>query len=105
MVRGEIGPRLEPYWPPQNRLLRNGYRDLELPYQPVEAPAFAIRGHWGLDAALGYLRTWSAWRQAVRTEGDELDARAARRLTEAWVDVAVVRRYAMPLVLVARRKP
>ncbi len=43
-----------PYWPRERRHVEEGYRDLVLPFPPLEAPDFEMHTHWDIarDARL-----------------------------------------------------
>ncbi|OLE51417.1 MAG: SAM-dependent methyltransferase [Acidobacteria bacterium 13_1_20CM_3_53_8] len=49
-----------PYWPPERRLVEEGYNSVPFPFREIETPQFDMRARWTLDDLLGYLRTWSA---------------------------------------------
>lgn len=58
---------LAAYWPPERRLVDEGYRTIPFPHREVEAPAFALAHRWTRAQLAGYLRSWSAvarWRAA-----------------------------------------
>ncbi len=75
-----------PYWPRERRHVDEGYRDLVLPFAPVEAPVFEMHSRWDVAAMLGYLDTWSAVRRCrARTGRDPLRLLAAP-LAAAWGD-------------------
>jgi SAM-dependent methyltransferase len=80
-----------PYWPPERRLVEQGYAPMPQPFQEIEAPAFAMTSEWNLEELLGYLGTWSAsvhYTKAQQT--DPLD-QIRKGLAEAWGPIA--RRY------------
>ncbi len=73
-----------PYWPRERRHVEEDYRDLVLPFPPLEAPDFAMHTQWDFAAMLGYLDTWSAVRRyRARTGRDPLQL-LARPLADAW---------------------
>jgi SAM-dependent methyltransferase len=51
---------LGPYWPPERRLIDEGYRSLDFPFDGIHAPDFFIKVEWNLPRLLAYLSTWSA---------------------------------------------
>ena len=77
-----LGP-LEPYWPAQNAKLWAGYRDEAFPFEPIEAPPFAIEMRWTLAQVLEYAGTWSATRRYLEEAPDFLE-RAAAVLAPIW---------------------
>lgn len=95
---------LHPFWPPQNRKLWGGYRDLPFPFAPVAAPVFTIEMAWTLDQYLDYAATWSATRELRRARPRFLEEVRAP-LAEAW-GASPSRRVALPLHLrVGRHEP
>ncbi len=48
------------YWPPERRLVEDGYSSLTFPLKEIAVPQFAMEAEWTVDHLLGYLRTWSA---------------------------------------------
>lgn len=55
-----------PFWPSQRKLVDEGYRNIELPFPYIPAPAFSMRVAWSLQELLGYIRTWSAVTRFIR---------------------------------------
>lgn len=58
------------YWPPERRIVEEGYRNLSFPFEAIAPPAFAMTAHWDLNRVLGYLDTWSS-AQRFRAERHE----------------------------------
>ena len=90
------------HWPPERRLVENGYRDIVMPFSAVAAPAFDMKAAWGVDAMLGYLRTWSGCRRYLEARGVDPVAAIERRLRTAWGPGA--RDVRWPLALEVRRR-
>jgi SAM-dependent methyltransferase len=78
--------RLGPYWPPERRLIEEGYRTIPFPFDEVAAPPFALVARWTLAQLAGYMRTWSATSRYVAAHGRDpiADFEAAAR--DAWGD-------------------
>ena len=51
---GPIGP----YWPPERRFIERGYVDIDVPFAPLDAPAFEMALSWTRSQLLAYLGTW-----------------------------------------------
>ena len=94
---------LGPYWPPERRLVIDGYRDLDFPFDEIAAPPLDVLARWDLDELLGYVRTWSALRQAEAALGSAPYDEFARQLRAAWGDAGVRRDIAWPLRVRAGR--
>ena len=90
-----------PYWPRERRHVDEGYRDLVLPFPPIEPPAFEIRTRCDAAGMLGYLDTWSAVRRCRARTGRDPLRLLAGPLTEAWG--SGVRDMRWPLTLKAGR--
>ncbi|MGQ0714409.1 MAG: class I SAM-dependent methyltransferase [Gemmatimonadaceae bacterium] len=88
-----------PCWPPQRRMVDDGYRSIELPFPELEAPAFAMEERWTLEQLLGYIRTWSATARFMETRREDPTGGLAARLARVWGDRSRVRRVEWPLTL------
>lgn len=71
------------YWPPQNKLLWKGYKDLPFPFEPVEFPKMTIEAHWTLPQVMDYVGTWTATRRKLEAEPRFLE-HAHAVLRAAW---------------------
>jgi SAM-dependent methyltransferase len=84
-----------PYWPPERRLVDEGYQTLSFPFCEIETPNFTLEHAWNMAELCGYFRTWSATSRYVAAhESDhESDPVAALEpaLAEAWGDVTLPR--------------
>lgn len=80
--RQEIGP----YWPAERRLVDSGYATLDFPFEPMAAPALAIRLDWSLEEFLGYIATWSAVRHARESGREDIIHFFAGDIAEIWGD-------------------
>jgi hypothetical protein len=73
-INGPLGP----YWPPEIRMVLDGYATLDLPFEELEAPAFEMKVEWARERFLGFVRTWSAVGRYIEVRGEdpvlELDA-------------------------------
>lgn len=75
---------LADYWFPERVHVERGYRDIQMPFVPLKAPAFEMRLDWTAEQMLAYVRTWSAAKNYQREHGrDPIDERADA-LQEAW---------------------
>jgi SAM-dependent methyltransferase len=87
------------FWPPERRLVDSGYATLEFPFEELAAPELAIRKEWALADFLGYVSTWSAFRQARERGRGEIAERFAEDLAALWGEPARTRRVVWPLKL------
>jgi SAM-dependent methyltransferase len=88
-----------PYWPPERKLVDDGYRSLPFPFAPIEAPAFEIRVEWSLAELIGYLQTWSATQAYLKAHGRDPSLELAERLASLWPDAERRRPVRWPLRL------
>jgi SAM-dependent methyltransferase len=84
VVHGFINGLLEPYWPPEIRLVLGGYASIDLPFEELETPAFEMKVEWTLAGFLGFVRTWSAVGRYVEERGEDPVLRLATELEEFW---------------------
>jgi hypothetical protein len=86
-------------WPPERRLVEDGYRTLAFPFDEMAPPAFEMVHAWDLDHLLGYLGSWSSvQRYRTRTGSDPLEV-IRGELTAAWGDPDHARNVTWPLHL------
>jgi len=72
------------YWPPERRLIDEGYRTIPFPFAEVAVPPFELRVEWTVAQLAGYLRTWSATAGYVKAHGVDPVA-AFEREASAWL--------------------
>lgn len=93
-VDGEAGTEIThyhehvagPYWPPGREHIENGYRDLVLPWSPIDAPAIEMTAEWTRDELAGYLASWSATLRLIAAQGPEPFEALKARLATTWPD-------------------
>lgn len=88
-----------PYWPPERRLVEEGYRSLPFPFQERDFPEMAMEALWRLDGLLGYLRTWSAAKAFQRDRGFDPVTELEPDLRAVWGEAEAARRIVWPLSL------
>ena len=90
---------LDGYWPPERRLVEEGYRSVPFPFTEVSPPRLSLEQHWDLGQVAGYLGTWSAVQALKKAgKGRAFDALVVD-LQRAWGDPATVRDVHWPLTL------
>ncbi|OWQ87032.1 SAM-dependent methyltransferase [Roseateles aquatilis] len=89
--------QIGPYWPPERKLVDNGYADLPFPFDERAAPPMAIGKDWTLREFLGYVSTWSAVRGVREAGREDLLTAFAEDLTTLWGDPAATRRITWPI--------
>jgi SAM-dependent methyltransferase len=88
-----------PYWPPERRLVEEGYRSLAFPFAEISTPAFNMEERWERPHLLGYLRSWSATGRFVEDRGADPVAALEKRLEPLWVDPFAVHTVSWPVAL------
>ena len=73
-----------PYWPPERKLVDEGYRSIELPMPAISSPAFAMQARWSIEEMLGYLMTWSSSQRYLKDRGCSPLAVIEERLSAIW---------------------
>lgn len=98
-IRRFHGETVGPYWPPERRLVDEGYRSLSLPFAPLAAPDVRMDAEWTLDQLAGYLSTWSAVQRARTATGVDPLPEVVGELRAGWGPPNVERRVEWPVVL------
>jgi SAM-dependent methyltransferase len=99
VIRRFHGETVGPYWPPERRLVDEGYRALALPFAPVRPPDLTMEAEWTLEQLAGYLSTWSAVQRARSATGADPVAGVVAELRADWGPERAARRVEWPLTL------
>jgi len=75
-----------PYWPPERKLVDEGYESIELPMPAISSPEFVMKANWNVDAMLGYLLTWSSSQRYLKDRGSSPVKLIEGRLRSFWGD-------------------
>ena len=81
---------LGPYWPPEIRMVLDGYASIDLPFEELESPVFELKSEWPLDRFLGFARTWSAVGRFVEERGEDPVLKLKAELEAVWRDEEVL---------------
>ncbi len=90
---------LQAYWPPERKLVDEGYRALDFPFEEITPPNMAIQCDWDLPAFLGYLSTWSAVRNATKQGRTDFLTRFTKEIERHWGNPDKKRLIQWPLAL------
>lgn len=93
-----------PYWPPERRLVEEGYRSLPLPFEELAPPAFFMREEWEREHFLGYVGTWSATACCLEQSAEDPVSALRARLGPLWQE-GQKQVVTWPLALRVSRKP
>jgi SAM-dependent methyltransferase len=88
-----------PHWPPERRLVEDGYRSIPFPFDPIDPPALEMTARWTLADLVGYVETWSALRGLEKASGRGPIEEFFRDLGAAWGPAAAARHVRWPLSL------
>ncbi|MGH8144830.1 MAG: class I SAM-dependent methyltransferase [Rhodanobacteraceae bacterium] len=91
------------YWPPERRLVDEGYASIELPFTPVSIPTMELRVDWNARQLLAYLTSWSAAQRYHKETGLDAIAAITDELIAAWNDPDRVRPVRWRLAIRAGR--
>jgi ubiquinone/menaquinone biosynthesis C-methylase UbiE len=88
-----------PFWPPERKLVEEGYKTLPFPFAEIRPPSFQMQTRWTLDQLLGYFGTWSATNRFIKAK-DESPLPALRdRLRSVWGAPESARLVTWPLAV------
>jgi hypothetical protein len=88
-----------PYWPPERRLVEEGYRTIQFPFREFTGPHFRMEARWTLDQLLGYFSTWSATNRFIKATGRNPIEPLRAALSRLWPDPNSTRLVVWPLAL------
>lgn len=78
------GETVGPYWPPERRLIEDGYRSIAFPFQELNPPPMRMEARWNLSDLAGYLRTWSATKRFIEARGFDPVVALTNELISVW---------------------
>jgi len=86
-----------PYWPPERKLVEDGYRTIPFPFAEVTPPPLHMQISWTLDDILGYFSTWSATNRFIKANGRNPLETLRPEIAPLWGDPTVPRLVSWPL--------
>ncbi|MBJ7539154.1 class I SAM-dependent methyltransferase [Marinomonas transparens] len=102
-ITEQVMPYLKDYWPPQNALLWNDYKDIKFPFTPLEVPSFELTCSWSLTQMLDFIRSWSASQLRIEDCGDGFLSEADAILRAVWAEPTKKRDIRLPFFVKAGR--
>lgn len=99
LVRDYYSSTVGPYWPPERKLVEDGYRTIPFPFREITPPAIQMEAHWNLEELLGYFSTWSATNRYKKAKGRDPLEPLSGALAEVWGAPEAPRRVSWPLAL------
>ena len=91
--------KVGPWWPPERKLVEEGYRTIPFPFREIEPPAIRMEAQWTLEQLLGYFSTWSATNRCMKATGQNPLEPFAEDLRRHWGDPQTPRLVVWPLTL------
>ena len=88
-----------PYWPPERKLVEEGYRTLAFPFAEVQSPDIEMHARWTLEQLIGYFSTWSATNRFIKARGENPLKPLEESLRRAWGNEETSRIVTWPLSL------
>ena len=88
-----------PYWPPERKLVEEGYRTIPFPFAETSPPTFRMEARWSLEKLLGYFSTWSATNRFIKATGRNPLEPLSGALAGIWGDPNLQRLIVWPLPL------
>lgn len=99
LVQDYYANTLGPYWPPERKLVEEGYRTIPFPFTEIPAPPVRMETRWTLGQLLGYFSSWSATNRFIKAHGRNPLEPLSEALAQAWGDVESPRLITWPLAL------
>lgn len=93
-----------PYWPPERKLVEEGYRTIPFPFEEITPPAFRMESRWTLDELVGYFSTWSATNRFIKANVRNPLEALEKDLAGVWGECDQKRLVTWPLSLRVGRK-
>ena len=84
VIGGLYSGLLGPHWPPERRLVDDGYAHLHFPFTPLPSRAWRMTTTWTWSELLGYLGTWSAVHRFRQQHEYDPVGHVSERLRLAW---------------------
>ncbi|MDJ0841600.1 MAG: class I SAM-dependent methyltransferase [Acidobacteriota bacterium] len=78
---------LGPYWPPERAMVNAKYATLPFPFERIDSPLFTMKATWSRERVLGYLVTWSAYKNYRAEHKDNPMDQVYDELYAAWGDM------------------
>lgn len=93
------------YWPPERKIVEDGYTTLAFPFDELVTPEFRMVHSWDLERMVGYLGSWSSTQRYRKQNGTDPVALIADDLKAAWGDPGQPRDVIWPLHVRVGRVP
>ena len=82
--------------PPERRLVEEGYKTLDFPFEELASPNFEMKHSWDLGRLRGYVSSWSSTQRYPAHRQNPLEL-IEQELEAAWGDPSKARDVIWPL--------
>lgn len=72
------------FWPPERKLVENGYEDIPFPFHNLQSPSFRMSSKWTIKQLIGYISTWSAVTRYRNNKGNDPIESIEKELSKLW---------------------
>ena len=86
-----------PYWPPERKLVEEGYRTVPFPFTEIVTPPFRMEARWTCEQLIGYFSTWSATNRFIKAKSFNPLKALAVKLGKVWGEANATRLVTWPL--------
>ena len=80
------------FWPKERRMVEEGYKGMDFPFEEIPVPHFEMRQRWDADHIAGYCASWSATDRYRKAKGrdpiPELREKLTRELGSEATEIA-----------------
>jgi ubiquinone/menaquinone biosynthesis C-methylase UbiE len=87
------------YWPPERKIVEEGYSTVPFPFEQVSTPRFTMSARWSFADLVGYLGTWSSTQAYLKRHGSDPVELVRDELQAAWGAADRPNQVRWPLVL------
>ncbi|MFT6835281.1 MAG: hypothetical protein ACJA0H_001317 [Francisellaceae bacterium] len=90
---------LSGYWPKGREHVEQGYEDVNLSLEKLDAPEFSMSKQWTFNQVIGYLSSWSALQKYLEVNDSSPIDLVKQDLAKAWGDIESIKTISWPLLL------
>jgi SAM-dependent methyltransferase len=73
-----------PYWDAARQLVEDQYKNIPFPFETISTPAFGLKLHWTLEQFSGYISSWSATRNYIKSNQQDPVPTFIEQLKSVW---------------------
>jgi len=92
------------YWPAERRLVEQGYKTVNFPYNELSTPNFNMALNWDFAQLINYLSTWSAVKAYLSENKNNPIEIVQNKMLELWGNIETERLVSWPLTVRAWQK-